>query len=86
LRPSCVEIGEFEGEVGEETQLLVLVLDQWIVNVGEVVVDDNVGMDEDGVEVVSVESAVVDDERREEDESGGSYPFRTRIPLIRCKC
>jgi hypothetical protein len=84
LSPSCVDIGEFEGEV---TQLLVLVLDQWIVNVGVVEVDVvGIGKDEDDG---MVEVAIVcdDDESREEEEeeSGGDCPFKTAIPLIRCK-
>jgi hypothetical protein len=90
LKPSCVDIGEFEREVGEETQLLVLVLDQWIVNVGEVVVDEDesVGMvverrdkeDDEIMDVVRVGSVVLDDER-----TGGTRPFRTGLPLDRCQ-
>ena len=72
--------------MGEETQLLWLVLDQWIVNVGVVEVDVvGRGKDEDdGMVEVAV---VVDDESREEEEeeSGGSCPFKTGMPLIRCK-
>lgn len=87
-----MDIGEFEGEVGEETQLLVLVLvlDQWIVNVGEVVVDEDesVGMlakrrdeeDDEMMDVVRVGRVVLDDER-----TGGTRPFRTGMPLVRCQ-
>jgi hypothetical protein len=86
LKPSGVAIGEFEGELGEGTQLLVLVLDQWIVNVGVVEVDMVERRDEDDG-MVGVAIVVDDDESREEEEeeSGGDCPFKTAIPLIRCK-
>jgi hypothetical protein len=93
LKPSGVDIVGIGGPVEESTQLLVLVLDQWIVNVGEVVVEvvEVVEMrDEDEDDgAVKVTIVVDDDESRweeEEEESGGSCPYRkSGIPLIRCK-
>jgi hypothetical protein len=90
LKLSGVDIVGIGGPVEESTQLLVLVLDQWIVNVGEVVVEVVEMRDEDEDDgAVKVTIVVDDDESRweeEEEESGGSCPYRkSGIPLIRCK-
>jgi hypothetical protein len=65
-------------------------LDQWIVNVGDVVVDKDecLGMvakggdeqDDEMMDVVRVGSVVLDDER-----TGGAVPFRTGTALVRCR-